>query len=94
MTGAKAEPVENNYTGCQQLHRLLQHTPMLQQTAQHAQIPHKIKVKVKRNPQSATCLLNRCLLEHQHTSIPCPLPMLRQAQQHNREHILNLLHLN
>lgn len=47
MTGAKFEPVENNYTGCQQLQRLFQHTPMLQQTVRHAQISHKSKRKSK-----------------------------------------------
>lgn len=38
------------------LQRLFQSTPMLQQTEQHTQIFHKIKVKVKRNPSICACL--------------------------------------
>lgn len=63
-----------------------QHTPMLQQTAQHTQISHKIKVKVKSNPQSAARRPAECHpFRAKQNSIPRPSPQWLHAKQHNRE---------
>lgn len=65
------------------LQRLFQSTPMLQQTEQHTQIFHKIKVKVKRNPSNLRVSADRCLLEHQQT-VPRPSTAWLHAKQRNK----------
>lgn len=81
MAGAKSGPVKNNYAGCQQLQRLFQHTPMLQQTAQHTQISPQNQSESQSEKKKKTLNLQRvCWSLSTRTSTDFyPMPFTRLA---------------